>query len=226
MSYAFRGTGYVMYSTPALSGLPAEKPEGLTVWIHGDNSGHRIALRLYDSTDERFVTTIGPVNWTGWKQFTVRDPESWSHYLGNNDGVFDGPVRTMAVELTAVEGAPREGALYIDDITIEYGAGPRLVEDFEFRTRSLRVFMLGEAGTTVVGGEGLGPDLRVNVPYVMARRKGTATTFAAVLEPYRDVPRVSGFERVGANRYRVYGPGWVDEIVVRVDGVNWSRTDR
>lgn len=57
----------------------------------------------------------------------------------------------------------------------------------------LRLRMLGEAGTEVVTGEGLGPDLRVPVPFVMARRNAPATRFVALLEPYREKPVVSEF---------------------------------
>lgn len=225
-SYVLTGAGYLMFTTPVFSGLPVEKPTGLTVMIHGDGSGHRLALRLYDATDERFVATIGPVTWTGWRKLEVRNPETWSHYLGNADGIFDAPVRTVSVELTAVEGGPAEGALHVDDITLEYAAGPRLVEDFEFNTRSARIWMIGEAVTTVVGGEGLGPDLRVNVPYVMARREATATTFASVIEPYRGVHRITGFERTGEASYRVTTDAWVDDLVLLTTGVQYKRTAR
>lgn len=222
-SYTFQGPGYVMFTTPALTAMPAAKPEGLAVWIYGDGSGNRLALRLYDSTDERFVATIGAVNWKGWKRLEVRDPESWTHYLGDNDGVFDAPVRSVAVEVTAVEGAAGEGALFVDDIGIGFADGLKLVEDFEFRTRSLRVWMLGEPGTMVVGGEGLGPDLRVNVPYVMARRRGLATSFVSLLEPYRDQPRITGIERVEANRFRIKGSEWTDEITLQPAGLDYRR---
>ena len=47
---------------------------------------------------------------------------------------------------------------------------------------NLRVRMLGNRATTVVTGEGLGPDLRVAVPFVMARRSGESAGFAALYE--------------------------------------------
>jgi hypothetical protein len=223
-SYTFSGAGYVMYTTPALTGMPDEKPAGLSMWVYGDGSGNRLALRLYDSTEERFVAAIGTVNWEGWKRLEVRNPESWTHYLGNADGLFDAPVRSVALELTAVDGAAREGALFVDDIQVEYSDTSRLAEDFEFRTRSLRLWMLGEPGTTVVAGEGLGPDLRVNVPYVMARRNALATTFVGLLEPYRGQPRITAFERLSANQFHIKGPDWTDDITLRPDGVGYRRT--
>jgi hypothetical protein len=64
---------------------------------------------------------------------------------------------------------------------------------FGQKSANLLVRMLGEPGTEVVTGEGLGPDLRVPVPFVMARRNAPATRFVALLEPYRERPVVSGF---------------------------------
>jgi hypothetical protein len=46
-----------------------------------------------------------------------------------------------------------------------------------------RVWMLGAPETTVVTGQGLGPDLRVPVPFVMARRRGARARFITVYDP-------------------------------------------
>jgi hypothetical protein len=64
---------------------------------------------------------------------------------------------------------------------------------FEQKSANLRVQMLGADGTEVVAGQGLGPDLRVPVPFVMARRAAPETRFVALLEPYRDTPAVDRF---------------------------------
>jgi len=57
----------------------------------------------------------------------------------------------------------------------------------------LRLQMLGAPGTEVVAGRGLGPDLRVPVPFVMARRTASETRFVTLLEPYRGQPAVDQF---------------------------------
>ena len=57
----------------------------------------------------------------------------------------------------------------------------------------LRLQMLGAPGTEVVAGRGLGPDLRVPVPFVMARRTASETRFVTLLEPYRGQPAVDEF---------------------------------
>ena len=50
------------------------------------------------------------------------------------------------------------------------------------------------AETTVVTGQGLGPDLRVAVPFVMARRSGPAARFVALYDAGGDGPAVSVVE--------------------------------
>jgi heparinase II/III-like protein/alginate lyase len=58
---------------------------------------------------------------------------------------------------------------------------------------NLRVSMIGASGTTVVAGQGLGPDLQVPVPFLMARRKASNTIFAALYEPYLNGPATAAF---------------------------------
>ncbi len=64
---------------------------------------------------------------------------------------------------------------------------------FQQNGANLRVQMLGAPATEVVTGRGLGPDLRVPVPFVMARRTASETRFLTLLEPYRDRPAVDQF---------------------------------
>jgi len=195
MSYDFSAAqGYILFQIPVPAGPPAEVPARLSLRVYGDGSGHKLALRLYDVTDERFVFTVGPINWTGWRQIEARDPARWSHYLGNNDGILDLPVKTVCLEVTSVSGGPAQGALYVDDVRLEHpGAGEFRVADFERLLRNLRVWMLGETATTVVAGNGLGPDLLKPVPFVMARRRGTETRFVTLLEPHGEAAGVTSF---------------------------------
>ena len=205
------GDGYVVYSTPVLSGMPQEAPGGVSMMIYGDGSGHRLAIRLYDATDERFVYTVGPVTWTGWRLVTASDPARWTHYLGNADGILDAPVRTASIEITSVAGAARQSTLYVDDITLEFPQTGRLtVADFERLSRSLRLWMLGAPETTLVVGNGIGPDLTKPVPFAMARRRGRETRFVSLLEPYGDEPGVTGFRGLGQKSFEVTGAGFID----------------
>jgi hypothetical protein len=213
MSYDFSATqGYAVYSTPVLT-LAAEVPSQISLAIYGDGSGHRLTLRIYDATDERFVYTVGNIDWTGWRTITVKEPATWSHYLGNDNGVIDGGVRTVALELGSVAGGTGKGALYVDEIRLTYpAAGEVVAADFERTMRSLRVWMLGEPGTTVVTGNGLGPDLQKPVPFVMARRRGTSALFLSVLEPYGQAPSVKAFRAESAESFVVAGSGFDDRV--------------
>ncbi|MBI3680953.1 MAG: heparinase II/III family protein [Acidobacteria bacterium] len=219
LSYDFRGAGYLLFSTPLLGGQPDRTPSGLRVSVFGDGSGHPLTLRINDATDERFVIGVGPVSWTGWKTLDVHEPAKWQHYLGNNDGLIDTPIRTVAFELQQSAPGPRTGALYVDDITVLYGSEARLAEDFELLVRHLRLWMLGEEATTVVSGKGLGPDLLKPAPYVMARRQGQKAEFLALLEPYRTEPQVVEFRREQDGLYVIRGALFEDRFRLGEQGV-------
>jgi hypothetical protein len=226
LQYQFAGTGYLLYSTVNLTNAlapPDAAPNGIRLLLYGDGSRHRVAIRMNDSTDERFVSPLITIDWTGWKEVVVRDPLRWTHYLGNNDGVIDLPIRTVSVELQQTAGSPSEGALFVDDIDLVYETTePVRVADFEVPVRGARLWMLGAEGTTVVTGHGLGEDLTKPVPYVMARRKGLATQFVTLIEPFGVRPAIVGFERQG-DTFVITGPGWVDTIRVSAAGADYRR---
>lgn len=222
LSYELPSTSYLLFTTT----LPQShrKPEGLRVMIHGDGSRHRLSLRLSDASDERFVATVGPIDWTGWKAVEVSAPETWTRFLGNNDGKFDTPAVSMAVQIDYSAGGPASGAVYIDDLTVLYGPEDTpLTIDFELPHRSLRVSMLGAADTTVVTGNGLGPNLRQPVPYVLARRSGTEATFTSVLEPFGNEPAVTSFRELSPGVVEIVGREWTDTIRLTGSGVQYQR---
>jgi hypothetical protein len=152
---------------------------------------------------------------------------SWSHWQGDNNGVFDGPVSDVAVDVIYQTGAPYGGAVYVDDIVVRYPvAGAVLLADFEPALRGLQLQMLGESGTTVVTGEGLGPDLRKRVPLAMARRQATETTFMALLEPETLTPTVRQFVALATDAVSATEPGafvvataeYTDSLLALADG--------
>ncbi|MBI4908571.1 MAG: heparinase II/III family protein [Acidobacteria bacterium] len=219
LGYEFNGAGYLLYSAPVTVEQPTKAPEGLRVMVYGDGSGHTLALRLNDATDERFVRTVGAVNWTGWKTMEVGDVSTWTHYLGNDDGVVDLPVKSVSFEWQQLSGGPRTGALFVDRLTLLYDDEERLSTAFELRGRSLRVWMLAGPATTVVTGNGLGPNLLVPVPYVMARRGGTGTEFVSLLEPFTTAPGVQSFERQDDGWFVVKGVDFEDRFYLGDSGV-------
>jgi hypothetical protein len=83
----------------------------------------------------------------------------------------------------------------------------------------LRVRMIGESGTTVVTGEGLGPDLRVPVSFVLARRTGQSARFVALYEPGK---AVISFSAAG-DKITVKSAQWTDEISVQPGAISRVR---
>lgn len=97
----------------------------------------------------------------------------------------------------------------------------RIPPDGETHARGMRLWMLGDNsaqlhdGTTILSGFGLGPDLEVPVPYVMARRRGKSTVFVTLMEPFSENPVIKRFQRTSNDVYLVEGPDWKDTITVR-----------
>ena len=218
--------GYTLYTTPFFSNHPTEPPQRVSMWIYGDGSGNKLTYRVHDAADERFVRTFGDVDWTGWKEIVIEDPARWSHWGGNNDGVLDLPLRAVAIEFAYNRGAATKGTLYVDDIAVDYaGAGRLVVHDFERPLRGLRLWMLGADGTSVVVGDGLGPDLRVPVPFAMARRRGREATFVSLLEPHGERPRITSFRQLEDGSFEVKGPGHRDVFILNNAGeLLWKRS--
>lgn len=89
---------------------------------------------------------------------------------------------------------------------------------------NLQLRMLGAPQTTVVLGNGLGPDLRVPVPYVMARRTGAEARFVALYEPYSQAPPKTTFRELAPNKFRVTLPDASDTISVEPGKFSLERT--
>jgi hypothetical protein len=223
-TYDFRGSGYLLFSTPTLTNVPSTAPQGLSAWVYGDGSGSILNLRMNDATDERFVATFGPIDWTGWKRIEVTQLDTWAHYLGNNDGIFDGPVKTVSLELWPSASGPKSGAIYVDDIRIAYADGDVLAADFEQPQRHVRVWMLADPATTVVTGNGLGPVLTTPVPFVMARRTGRASAFVSLIEPYANAPSLVQFSRAEDGTFTIQGATFTDTFSIGPAGIeNFTR---
>lgn len=221
LAYTFNGTGYILYGYSQLLPQPEARPDSVIFWIYGDSSGHRVAFRLNDASDERFVTPAVTVDWTGWRKFEVAAPETWSHYLGNNDGKVDLPVRSISVEFTNVGGnAPKSGAIFLDEVLFVYADYFEVpAAQFDPPQRKMRLWMLGGEETTVVAGRGLAPLLPNTAAAVVARRQAQQTAYVTLLEPYRREPRVRWFGRDAEGRYVVEGDNFRDTFRLEPDGV-------
>lgn len=221
LRYTFNGSGYILYTYAQLPKQPDLAPGAITFWLYGDGSGHKVAFRINDATDERFVAPAVKMDWTGWRKLEVTLPETWSHYLGNNDGRVDLPVKSVSIELTNAGGdAPKTGDLYLDEVTFFYEGAPELAAaQFDPPKRKMRLWMLGGADTTVVLGRGLGPVLPNTSACVVARRKAQQTSFVTLMEPYKEDPRIWWFGRDEEGRYVVEGAGFRDTFRIEADGV-------
>ncbi len=79
----------------------------------------------------------------------------------------------------------------------------------------LRLHMLAAPETTVVLGQGLGPDLRIPVPFALARRTAVTTVFVSLYEPFRDKPQIQSFRQTAPGRYEIQFPGRTEAISLR-----------
>ena len=222
--------GYIVYSFTTSETIPNLVPHGVTLWIRGDNSGLDIAIRLYDQTSERFVESLGVVDWTGWREITLEDPESWSHYLGDDDGVFDPPLSKVAVELARNGSGYVTGAFEVDDIVLHYDEDVPYA-NFEAPVRGMRLRTLGAPDTTFVAAEGLGSDLEP-VPAILVRRHAEEATFESLMEFHGGTPNILGFQSLPASRagtgtagYQVWTSQFSDiTLLAGEDGPLPSRT--
>jgi len=77
---------------------------------------------------------------------------------------------------------------------------------------NMHLLMAAEPGTRVITGNGFGPDLRVTVPYVMARRKAQMAQFVVVIEPHPGAPVIKSIESLGNGKYKITAADWLDQI--------------
>ncbi len=103
--------------------LPGE-PTAVSIWIYGDGSMSPIYLKLVDSTGERFQALVGNAGAPGWKKMTLFSDGlngNSTHAGGDNDGVWDYPVKLTDVFAYKGTAGVTSGSLLLDDITVDYG---------------------------------------------------------------------------------------------------------
>jgi hypothetical protein len=224
MSYEFvNANDYAVYLTPNLVHLPNETPRQISARVFGDRSNNRLAFRIMDATGEKFTKEFGALDWTGWQTITLNVDTTWNKAgAGNNDGVMDAPVSQVALQISRASSGARVGRVFARDIALAFpNAGRIVVADFAGASVALK--MLGAHGTTVVVGDGI-DQTNAPIPFVMARRQATATTFAALYEPYRATPRIERFEPSGAG-WRVIAPGaFTDSILIAEENARGEKS--
>ncbi|MDY0001169.1 MAG: heparinase II/III family protein [Polyangia bacterium] len=227
LDYDFSAAGpdaYITFRTRSMAEHREEAPTSIGLWIHGDGSGHSFRVRILDSTGESHVSEGGSLDFVGWQERSY-EVSGFSHWGGNDDGVIDLPLGSLVLQLDREAGGPAVGNLNVDDWLLTFpGQGPITVETYERMTARARLWIAGQPGTTYVTGEGVGPDLSVPVPFVMARRQGEGAAFDVLHEPHgEDGTRVAAFSSLvetagplpqggAAAGFRIEGDGWVDHL--------------
>jgi hypothetical protein len=146
--------------------------------------------------------------------FTARATDSASHQ-------FDWMYHNYGAETTALPLEPfqfEERTNGYQHLTETRAAKTDVPWQVDFT--GLRIRMLGEVETTVVTGLGLGPDLRVPVPFVLARRTGPYARFVTLYEPGTVV---TSFTSSG-DTVTVQSAQWRDDISVKPGAVSRIRT--
>jgi hypothetical protein len=110
---------------------------------------------------------------------------------------------TTPVPLLPFAGLPEGNGYQHLSRTLSGVTGDEWSAEFAQPGSKVLVEMLGRKDSRIVTGEGLGPDLRVPVPFVMVRREGAAARFVALYVPYREGAPVMSFKAVGEFEYEV-----------------------
>jgi hypothetical protein len=79
-------------------------------------------------------------------------------------------------------------------------------------SQGLALWILSNGQTEVFTGDAPGPDLKVPVPFLIARRTGTSAEYTTLLVPFSGSPKITGFEQPQPGLVVVHGKGWTDEI--------------
>ena len=198
LDYNFGATadGYILYTSRNFDTLPDEVPTRISVRIYGDGSNNGLTLRIMDASGEKFGKGYGTINWTGWRTVEMAVDRSWWHQAGNDNGIIDTPISQVVLQVDQRKGGATAGRIFADEITLIFpSAGKQIVEDFDTTAAQLQMIMLGVPNTVVVTGNGI-DSTDQPIPFAMARRQGTETTFTAIFEPYRTSPRISTFQAI------------------------------
>ncbi|MBW2523805.1 MAG: alginate lyase family protein, partial [Deltaproteobacteria bacterium] len=119
-----------------------------------------------EATGESHVTDSATLDFSDWQEAAFDVDGSWSHWGGNDDGVIDLPLDSLALQLDHETGGAAVGDVYVDDWRLTFpSSGEVVVEDYERLVAQELVWVKGATDTTYVVGEGIGPDLTMPVPY-------------------------------------------------------------
>ncbi len=126
LSYNFptANNDYVVFlKNRALAG----RPNAISAWVYGDNSGHYLNIWIKDAAGQSWQMSLGQIKHTGWREMIAPlDPaQPWpaGHISGPNNGAIDYPITFQAIVLDDIPDTySGAGSIYIDDLTSREGA--------------------------------------------------------------------------------------------------------
>lgn len=116
------GTGdFIRLYNSGLPEFPADSD--FSIWVHGDNSGHRVRICLRDSDNDLFVSDWLVIDFNGWREIRWEDvannPQNVWVPAADGSGDVVGPnVRFDSIQVQKVT-AQNSGNLYFDDAMYE-----------------------------------------------------------------------------------------------------------
>ncbi|MCB0210556.1 MAG: hypothetical protein KDJ52_14555, partial [Anaerolineae bacterium] len=100
----------------------AGRPNGISVWVYGDGSGHFLNAWLKDAGGQTWQMSFGQVDHTGWQQMTAFiDPnQPWpsGHISGTDNKAIDYPITFSGLTLDdGNDSYSGRGIIYLDDLS-------------------------------------------------------------------------------------------------------------
>jgi len=121
LTYDFpsEGKDYMVFMHPVpLSG----EPNVIRVWVYEDGSEHYLNVWIKDAQGERWQSTFGRLDGSGWHQreaiIQTGQPWPWGHIDGPDNSKVDYPIQFNGIVPDRVSG-PLRGSIYIDDLSYE-----------------------------------------------------------------------------------------------------------
>ncbi|MBI2298432.1 MAG: hypothetical protein HYU66_05670 [Armatimonadetes bacterium] len=108
------GLEYLEIPTPCPLGA---QPGPLSVWVKGDGSGSPLRLRLTEVGGECHQFDLGKLDFTDWRQLSTDFSGPHGHWLGDDNGKFDGELRLSSLLLDSGT-RPSTGSVWIDDVVV------------------------------------------------------------------------------------------------------------
>lgn len=144
LTYDWTQGNFLRIHKPSKPQFPADSD--FSIWVYGDNSGHRFRLSVSDSDGELFANDYTTIDFTGWREIVWSDVRNnYNRWAGSGDGVVTGPqVNFESLQLQRGSGGPMTGTIYFDYATVTsiLPDGPDRMAGIEYESSDQRLFYL------------------------------------------------------------------------------------